>query len=123
MRATHLPLRAPRTSLIPTLAEFASRTLAANFNLTDIGKAPELPEYIRDKAIHAEQRHLWHDVCSICQTWYVDGPIDEGGLGCIEWYDTLYGNDAVPIWRGLCSWGCVEKWDLSCGKTLCDKKE
>lgn len=123
LRAHLIPHRPPSTSHIPTLVEFASRTLADNFILADISKAPELPEYIRDKAIHAEQRHLWHDTCSICGTWYVDGPTDEQGLGCIEWYDTLYGNDAVPIWRGLCSWDCVDTWDTLCEETLCEKSK
>lgn len=123
LRAHQLPLRPPNTSPIPTLVEFSSRTLAANFILADISKAPELPEYIRNKAMHAELRHLWRDTCSICGTWYVDGPTDEDGLGCIEWYDTLYGNDAVPIWRGLCSWRCVEKWDTLCEDILHDKSK
>ena len=110
LRAHQCPSRPPDTSLIPSLVEFASRALATNFVLADIDKAWELPEYLRNKALHAEEQYRWHNTCAICEKWYVDEPVDVNGLGCIEWYDTLHGNDAVPIWRGLCSWACVVTW-------------
>jgi hypothetical protein len=98
--------------------EFASRALARNFIFAEIDKAWELPEYLREKAAYAEKRYKWRNTCAICETWYVNEPIGLDGLGCLEWYDALYGNDAVPIWRGLCSWGCVEKWNVQCEETL-----
>jgi hypothetical protein len=83
----------------------------------------ELPEYLRDRAAYAEDRYKWHDTCSICGNWYVDAAIGLDGSGCLEWYDTLYGNDAIPIWRGLCSWGCVEKWDVQCAEMVASKDD
>jgi hypothetical protein len=118
LRATQCPSRLLDTSLVPSLVEFSSRVLASNFILADIDKVYDLPEHLRNKALHAEDRHIWHDTCALCGTWYVDGPADEDGLGFLEWYDTFYGNDAVPIHRGLCSWGCVEQWEKQCDETL-----
>lgn len=45
-------------------------------------------------------------------------PVDERGIGCIEWYDSLHTNDAVPIWRGACSWGCIVRWNEQCEEIL-----
>lgn len=118
LRAYQRPDRPESAPIITSLVEFASRTLAQNFILADIDKAYELPEYLRDKALHAEERHKWRDTCSICLKWYVDAPVDENGLGSLEWYDSLHGNDAVPIWRGLCSWQCIEKWNEQCHQKL-----
>lgn len=121
LRTHHSP--SPSGSRIPSLVEFASRALASNFVLSEIDKAYDLPEYLRDKAAYAEDRFQWHDTCAICGTWYVDGPIGLDGLGCIEWYDALYGNDAIPIWKSVCSWGCVEKWKIQCDETLRGTKD
>lgn len=118
LRAHQCPAKPPDTSLIPPLVELASRALAANFILVDIEKVWELPDYLRAKASYAEERHRWHNNCAICGTWYVDGPTDVNGMGCIEWYDGLYGNDAVPMWKGLCSWICVVAWNARCEETL-----
>ena len=118
LRAYQRPTRPENVPIITSLVEFASRTLAENFVLADIEKAYELPEYLHDKALHAEERFRWRDTCSICKRWYVDAPVDRDGMGCIEWYDSLHGNDAVPIWRGLCSWQCIEKWEMNCQQTL-----
>lgn len=68
--------------------------------------------------LHAEERERWHDTCAMCGTWYVDEPIDINGLGCIEWYDTLHGSDAVPIARSMCSWACIVNWNTQCEKIL-----
>jgi len=90
----------------------------------DIDKAWELPEYLRNKALHAEQQYKWYNTCAICGTWYVDGPSDEDGkVDCLEWYDTLHGNDAVPIRRGICSWGCTFPWIRECQKTLGERTQ
>ena len=118
LRAYQRPTRPKNTASITSLVEFASRALAETFVLADIDKAFELPEYLHDKAHHAEERFKWHDTCSICTQWYVDGPVDENGMGCIEYYDSLHANDAVPVWRGVCSWQCVEKWEVQCQHTL-----
>jgi hypothetical protein len=91
--------------------ELASRALAENFVVTEIEKAWELPEYLRDKTMHAQERFRFHDTCAICGRWYVDEPSDVGEEGCIEWYDTLHGNDAIPIRKGMCSWGCIIVWN------------
>lgn len=122
LRAHQCPSRPPDTSLIPSLVEFASRALAKNFILADIDKAWDLPEYLRNKALHAEEQYRWHNNCAICETWYVDEPAGVDGLGCIEWYDSLHGNDAVPISRGLCSWACVVTWNSQVEEILFKKE-
>jgi hypothetical protein len=108
---------------VPSLIELASRTFANNFMFAEIEKLYELPDYLREKVLHAQERHKWHDTCAICKVWYVDEPIDVNGSRCIEWYDSLYGNDAVPIWRGVCSWGCVDKWKAKCEEMLGETKD
>lgn len=122
LRARRCPSRPPDTSFIPSLVELASRALAKNFILADIDKAWDLPEYLRNKALHAEEQYRWHNNCAICETWYVDEPLGVDGLGCIEWYDSLHGNDAVPISRGLCSWACVVTWNSQVEEILFKKE-
>lgn len=123
LRAHQCPIRPSDVSSLPTLVEYASRTLARNFMVADIDKAYELPEYLRDKAFHAEERYKWHDTCAICGTCYIDEPVDGNGLGCLEWWDSLHGHDAIPIWRGMCSWKCVDKWDNDCIQLLSTGKD
>ena len=111
LRLHQCPTRPPETSFVPPLVELTSRVLAENFNLTEIDKTWELPEYLRGRALHALERFRFHDMCALCGTWYVDEPSAVLGDECIEWYDTLHGNDAVPIKRGICSWGCIAAWN------------
>jgi hypothetical protein len=119
LRAHQSPHSSADTSLVPSLIEYTSRALGKNFILMDIDKAWELPEHLRNKALHAEEQHKWDGTCAMCGTWYVDGPSDvDGNVDCLEWYDTLHGNDAVPIRRGLCSWGCIIHWNRECEQTL-----
>jgi hypothetical protein len=99
--------------------ELASHALASNFIFSEIDKAYKLPGYLLDRAVYAEDRYKWHDTCSICGNWYVDGAI---GLDGSEWY-MLYGNDAIPIWRGLCSWRCVQKWDIQCDEMVASNSD
>ena len=116
LRLHQSPHHPEETSLVPSLVEFTSRTLANNFVFMDIDKAWELPDYLRSKALHAEELRKWNNTCARCGCWYVDGPSDSNGhaVDCLEWYDTLHGNDAVPIRRGICSWGCIIQWDKEC---------
>ena len=85
----------------------------------DIDREWELPECLRSKALHAQEQHKWRNTCAMCERWYVNGPGDgDEEVDCLEWYDSLFGNDAVPIRRGLCSWGCVITWNQDCEGAL-----
>ena len=118
LRLYQCPTRPPGTSFVPPLVELTSRALAENFILTQIDKTWELPEYLRGRASHALERFRFHDTCALCGTWYVDQPSAVPGEECIEWYDTLHGNDAVPIKRGMCSWGCIMTWNTQLSEAL-----
>jgi Leucine rich repeat len=118
LRAYICPEKPLDVSFVPSLVEFASRELARNFILTDIERVYELPEILRNKALHAGDRFKWDEVCGVCASWYVDEPFSEGSLGCIEWHDALFGNDTIPIWRGMCSWRCVVEWKKHCDAIL-----
>lgn len=123
LRVHQFPTRPPETSFVPPLVELTSRALAENFILTEIDKAWELPEYLRGKALHAQERFRFGNTCAVCGVWYVDGPSDVLTEGCIEWYDTLHGNDAVPIKRGMCSWGCIITWATQISEALKEENE
>ena len=123
LRVHQCPSRPMDASQVPSLSEFASRTLASVFSLAEIDKVWELPEYLRDRAIHAEERYRWRDTCAICGKWYVDEPTSTNELGCIEWYDSLCGNNLVPVKKGLCSWACISRWNEDCIATLSEEDE
>lgn len=118
LRAHQSPIRPPEIPFVPPLVELTSRALAENFILAEIEKAWELPEYLRGRALRAQERFRFRDTCAVCGTWYVDEPSDVSVEGCIEWYDTLHGNDAVPIKRGMCSWGCIIAWNSQVSEAL-----